>query len=258
MTFPFRGLVGFGLLAGVCLGLAGCSPPPAEAPAQPPPVQVSYPLHEEITEYGEYTGRTAAPNAVEVRSRVSGYLVKIHFTEGAEVNGGEVLYEIDPRPYQAALDQAQANLKQAQANLGVAQTSLKLAQATLDIDLKAGKAITELQLSQDKAAVETNQAQVQAANAAVAVSTAAVQTAKLNLEWTKVTSPISGQIGRTQITQGNLVIADQTLLTTIVSLDPLWAYFDVDEPTVLKVRELIRQGKLQSAMEGAKIPLRLG
>src|SRR4051794_34105702 len=107
---PTVAVVGIGLLLGTC---AGCSNPTPEGPGEPPPptVTVSRPLQQEITEFAEYTGRTAAVDSVEVRARVTGYLEKINFKEGADVKQGDVLYEIDPRPYQATLDQAQAQVR---------------------------------------------------------------------------------------------------------------------------------------------------
>jgi len=117
-----RPLVGLGVLLGSCLGLAGCSPTPGEAPGkQPPTVTVSYPLQREVTDYQDYTGRTAAVDSVQVQARVTGYLEKIYFTEGAEVTEETVLYEIDPRPYKAAYDAARAQVAQNVAALELAK-----------------------------------------------------------------------------------------------------------------------------------------
>src|SRR5258708_33633612 len=110
-------LVGFGLFLGTCLGLAGCSHAPADAPGKSPPaVTVSYPLQREVTDYQDYTGRTAAVDSVQVQARVTGYLEKIYFKEGAEVEEGTVLYEIDPRPYKAAWEAAEAQAAQQAAS----------------------------------------------------------------------------------------------------------------------------------------------
>ncbi|HJT76148.1 MAG TPA: efflux RND transporter periplasmic adaptor subunit [Gemmataceae bacterium] len=246
-AFPF--VVGSGLLLAAGVGLPGCAPKPGgTAPGGPPNVTVSYPLQQTITDYGEYTGRTAAVDAVQIRARVSGYLDKINFTEGAEVKRGEVLYEIDPRPYKAALDQAQA-----QVRLQQAQRTYQEAVYRRNVRLqKEGQAVSLEDVQQSLAQRNTTQAQVEAAQAAA-------ETAELNLGWTKVKAPIAGRIGRTLVTRGNLVAADQTLLTTLVSQDPMYAYFDVDEPTVLRVQALIREGKLPSVRQkGAHIPVFLG
>jgi RND family efflux transporter MFP subunit len=237
------------LVAGLLAGLAGCAPRSGPAGAGgPPAVTVSYPLRETITDYGEYTGRTAAVDAVQVRARVSGYLEKTHFTEGAEVKENDVLYEIDPRPYRAALKQAEA-----QVSLQKAQLTYQEAVYRRNVRLqKEGQAVALEDVQQSLAQRNTSQAQLEAARAAV-------ETAELNLGWTTVKAPIAGRIGRTLVTRGNLVTADQTLLTTLVSQDPMYAYFDVDEPTVLRVQALIREGKLPSVQQkGAHIPVFLG
>jgi RND family efflux transporter MFP subunit len=244
-----RAGIGLGLAA--YLGLAGCShsPPEAAAPA-PPTVTVSHPLQREITDFAEYTGRTAAVDSVQVRARVTGYLDKINYKEGSEVTKRAVLYEIDPRPYQAALKQAQA-----QVSLQEAQVKYQQAVYQRNVQLRSAgtaQAVSLEELQQSLAQRNTAEASLQAARASV-------ETAQLNLDWTKVTSPIDGLIGRTLVTRGNLVVADQTLLTTIVSQDPMYAYFDVDEPTVLRVQELIREGKYKSAREpGSRVPVFLG
>ncbi len=211
-----------------------------------PTVTVAYPLEHSITDYADFTGRTAAINAVQMRARVSGYLEKINFTEGAEINEGDILFEIDPRPYDAALDQAKAAVAEQKAKL-------KFQEALYERDRTLYKkdAVSLEQLQQDKSTREVTAATVESAQASL-------KTAALNVEWTKVIAPIAGRVGRTLITKGNLVVADQTPLTTLVSQDPIYAYFDVDEPTVLRVQQLIREGKLESVTEGAKIPVFLG
>jgi RND family efflux transporter MFP subunit len=237
---------------GLCLAvvaLAGCGHPSAEAPAGgPPTVTVSEPLQRQVTDYAEYTGRTAAVESVQVRARVSGYLQEITFKEGTEVKEGAVLYEIDPRPYKHALDQAEA-----QVRLQTAQVTYQ--EATYKRNLR----LYETSQAVSAEEVEQIRAQRDVARASLEAAKAAVEQARLNLEWRKVNAPISGLLGRTLVTRGNLVVADQTVLTTLVSQDPMYAYFDADEPTVLKVRELIRQGKLPSAREGGtRVPVFLG
>ena len=235
-------------LAGLalCLGLTGCSHAPADAAEKSPPtVTVSIPLQREVTDYQDYTGRTAAVNSVQVQARVTGYLEKIHFTEGAEVTEGTVLYEIDPRPYKATYDAARAQVAQNEASLELAKQNNKRFQALAKE--KAG-AVTQVDLDQYKS--QQDQA---AANLDFAKSN--METAKLNLDWTKVTAPVTGLVGRLLVTRGNLIVANQTTLTTVVRQDPMWVYFDADEPTVLQVHELIRQGKFGDARNGPpKVP----
>jgi multidrug efflux system membrane fusion protein len=249
----FMSLVGFGLFLGSCLVLTGCSGTPEEAPGKrPPTVTVSYPLQREVTDYQDYTGRTAAVDSVQVQARVTGYLDKIYFKEGEEVKEDTVLYEIDPRPYKAAYDSAKAQVAQNLASLALAKqdnTRFK----KLDKD-QAG-AVTKVDL-------DKYQSQEDQAVAALEQSQANLETAKLNLNWTKVTAPVTGVIGRLLVTRGNLIVANQTTLTTIVRQDPMWVYFDMDEPTALALRELARQGKFGPSHEELagklpKFPVRL-
>jgi RND family efflux transporter MFP subunit len=239
---------GWGIALGVGLCLAGCARTPPSGPeTEPPPVTVSYPLERDITDYGEYPGRVAAVDSVQVRARVSGYLEKIHFRDGTEVKQGDVLYEIDPRPYAAALRQAKAQVDLYQAQLKYNQAVYERNQRLMN----AGQAVDVETVQQSLAQRDTTRAQLEAAQASV-------QQAQLNLDWTKVRAEIGGLIGRTLITRGNLVTADQTLLTTLVSQDPMYAYFEVDEPTALHVRALIRAGKFKSAREpGNRVPVYL-
>jgi multidrug efflux system membrane fusion protein len=229
-------------------GLAtGCRRDPAPAaPPAPPVIPVSQPVEREVTNYVDFTGRTDAVNSVGIRARVTGYLVAIPFKEGSDVKKGDVLFEIDPRPYQAQLDQAEAQVR-------LNQASLKLAQATLERvrPLVASGAATKQELDEDVAAVEEAQARIRASQAAVEVY-------KLNLEFCKVTSPIDGQVSRYFYTVGNLVIQDQTLLTTVVSLDPMYAYFDMDEPTLLSIKRAINDGRIKVPNERSDIPILMG
>jgi RND family efflux transporter MFP subunit len=213
-----------GALVLLACGSVGCVRKPAEAaPAAPPVSPVSHPVVRAVTDYADYTGRTDAVQSVSVRARVTGYLVKMPFEEGAEVKEGDLLFEIDPRPYQALVDQAQSQVT-------LYQAQLKLARTTYERDSSIGTtgAISQQQLDQDKAAVEEAQARIKVAEAALA-------TARLNLSFTQVRAPISGRVSRYFYTLGNLVTQDQTLLTTIVSTDPMYAYFDVEERTFQRV-----------------------
>jgi RND family efflux transporter MFP subunit len=228
---------GFAVLFGGSLLLAGCGgPSAAQIRTQPPPVTVAIPIQRVVTDYEDYTGRTAAIESVQIMARVTGYLDKIFFHEGTEVNTGAVLYEIDPRPYQAAYDQAKAQVAQNQAALKLAKSNVVRYEQAFK-----GKAVT----AQD---VETYRTQAAQAAATLEGSQASLETARLNLEWTKVRAPISGRLSETQVSIGNLVTADQTPLTTMVSLDPMYVYFNVDEATVERIQQLIREGKLKPAL----------
>ncbi len=215
------------------LGLAGChhAPPPAAPP--PPEVTVARPVAKKIVEHSEYTGRMAAIENVSVRPRVSGYIVQIPFKEGNIVKKDDLLFVIDPRPYQAALDQAAGQLKQAQA-----QKELNDRNFTRAETLQATKVSSKEEF--DQAATARNQSDAQ-----VATAQAAVDAAKLNLEFTQVKSPIDGRVSREQVTVGNLVANDSTVLTNIVSVDPIYAYADVDERAVINYQKLEAEGKVK-------------
>ena len=225
------------LSAWVCLGalvLVGCERQKPKAEATPvPTVTVSRPVARDVTYSVDFTGRTAAPYAVEVRPRVTGYLIRMPFKEGAEVKANDVLFEIDPRPYQAQLDRAQGEVILGEARLKLAIADNARAQNIAS--LNAG-AISKQDL--DKYAA----AEAEAA-AALEATKASLEGYKINLEFTKVLAPIDGRVNRYNYTIGNLVNADMTTLTTIVSQDPMYVYFDVDEQTLLRVlrRMLDRQ-----------------
>src|SRR5216683_2097576 len=228
-------------LALICLTTAGChrSAPPAARP--PPAVTVNQPVQREVVEWDEFPGWLQATDMVEVRARVSGYLESVHFKDGADVKKGDLLFVIDPRPYQAELDRAQAELKQAETRLELAINELARAERLLK-----SKAISEEEAdSRSKAKRE--------AEAAIDSARASVEVAKLNLEYTHIAAPINGRISRKLITEGNLVNGMQgqnTMLSTIVSLDPIYCYFDADERSILKYQQLAREGKQASLRDG--------
>jgi RND family efflux transporter MFP subunit len=226
-------------------GGCGSNQGPTAAPPLPV-VPVSQPVTRDVTDYVDFTGRTDAIDSVGIRARVTGYLVKIPFKEGTEVKKDDLLFEIDPRPYQAQLDQAKS-----QVALNEAQLKLAKAIYARDVALANKNAISQQELDQDLASVEEAEARVNASKASLEVY-------KLNLAFTKVTSPINGKVSRYYLTLGNLVVQDQTLLTTVVSLDPMYAYFDVDEPTLLMIRKAINAGKIELPKEGADIPVLMG
>jgi RND family efflux transporter MFP subunit len=222
------------------IALSGCGglgkQPPATAPTI---VTVSIPIEQEVTDFADFSGRSAAVESVEVRARVGGYLDKVNFKEGELVHKGDVLFEIDPRPYQAQADIATGQVAAADAMVQRTQAD--------DARAKALRASTPGAISQQD--LDQYQAAADQAKANADTARATLKKDQLDLDFTKVVSPIDGRVSRYYVTRGNLVVQDQTLLTTIVSVDPIYAYFDVDESTVLHARELIRTGKMQSARE---------
>jgi RND family efflux transporter MFP subunit len=246
MRYPFVRLV----LLGFCLGLTGCVQRPSEAPATAPiPVAVSYVVERDVTDFADFTARTAAVDSVEVRAHVWGYLAKVNFKEGALVKKGDVLFELDPRPYEATLNQAKAKVTQDEAQLTYDE-----AEHRRNLNLVRTGAVSQSDVDKTLAARGVDLANIAADKAVVA-------SRQLDLEYTKVIAPVSGRASRYVVTVGNLIQSgDQgggTLLTTIVSVDPIYAYFDVDEHTVLRVRQLIREGKAKSARDG-ELPVWLG
>jgi RND family efflux transporter MFP subunit len=232
----------------VLLILAGCSEgEPTPTPPAPPTVSIANPLVKEITEWDGYTGRLQAIQSVEVRARVGGYLESVHFKDGSMVQQGDLLFTIDRRPYQAALDEASARLERARAQLNLAETDLARAQ-----NLFEQNAISEEELDQRTQGRRSVAAEVQAAEAAV-------RRAELDLNWTEVRAPISGRIGRELVTKGNLIgggSAGATLLTKIVSLDPIYLYFTADELALLRYIRLDQAGERVSSRT-AENPVRL-
>jgi RND family efflux transporter MFP subunit len=246
------------------LFLSGCQgdPPPAEPP--PPPVTICHPVVRTVTNLDEFEGRIAASQKVDIRARVRGYLIRICFDDGQMVKGdqppgalvasmfgllvspvpmrslfvasslypnrgkGDVLFEIDPSQYQADYDRAFSQI-------GVARAKLDLARSTLDRDLETQKinpgAVSKQKVAEDRAAVEEAAAAVEAAKANA-------QSYKVSLDYTKITAPFDGKIGRSQVDVGNLINAGggETLLTTVVAVEPMYVYFNVDERTAIRYR----------------------
>jgi multidrug efflux system membrane fusion protein len=206
---------------------AGCSSSSSAQPKAPAPVEVNVAevVCKQIGDSDEFTGRLEAVHTVEVRPRVSGYLQSVHFQEGAIVRQGDLLFQIDPRPHQAEVDHLKGDLSQAKAQLSRAKSDFERAERLHNND---GMSAEEY----DRRAAVRNEAE-----ARIASTEAALRGAELNLEFTRVTAPISGRVGRAEITEGNLVesgAAQVKPLTTLVSLDPIYVYFDVDEQTYLK------------------------
>jgi RND family efflux transporter MFP subunit len=232
MSHRLSARLGSLFLLGSALGLMGCSRAPDAPPTAPTPVSVSYPVERTVTNYADFTARTAAVDSVEVRAHVWGYLDKVNFKEGAMVEKGKVLYEIDPRPYQAALNQAKAKVALDEAQLRYNETDYNRM-----LTLRRSNAVSEDDVEKALSARDI-------AAATVGADKATAVQRQLDLDFTKVTASISGRVSRTLVTPGNLVQSgDQnggTLLTTIVSVDPVYAYFDVDDRAVSRVQQLFR------------------
>jgi multidrug efflux system membrane fusion protein len=212
--------------------------PKSVAAHSPPEVAVAVPVVRQIEDYVECPGRTQAVSTVDLRARVSGYLVGVYFKEGSDIKKGDVLFEIDSRPYQAECAKAEAEALRADARRQRAQAAVRRAER-----LVVAKAMSQEDLDQ-------LQGELEDAQAAIRVARAGLDAAKLNLDFAKVVAPIDGRIGRCLVTPGNLVKADETLLATIVSRDPMFVYFDLDERTMLRL--------MRDSRRLAAIPAQLG
>ncbi|MBZ0139973.1 MAG: efflux RND transporter periplasmic adaptor subunit [Pseudorhodoplanes sp.] len=237
-----------GLVAAVMLSACGESQKP---PAPPPPVvTVANPVKRTVTDFDEYVGRFTAVNSVEIRARVSGYLEKVHFTDGQMIKEGDLLFSVDPRPFQNTLDQARANLAQTRAQLAYAEGDLQRGQ-----QLVRDKTITEQTFEQRLQAKRT-------AEAAVAANDALVRQAELDLQFTELRAPVAGRIGDRRVSPGNLVTGGSsgstTLLATIVSYDPIWFEFTFDESSFLRYERNAKRGTdSASRSTGVTVGLRL-
>lgn len=231
-----------------CLLLSACSRESAMSEPPPPEVTVATPLVKEVTDWDKFTGRLVPVETVEIRARVSGYLEAVKYREGAMVEKGDLLYIIDPRPYQATLDAATAQVAMAEAALRLADNELRRAQRLIK-----SKTIAEEELD-----VKTQERA--SAVAALDLARATERAARLDLEFTRIQAPISGRIGRSLVTPGNLISnggdAGSTLLTTIVSMDPIHFYLSTDERDYLKYLRLDRAGERPSSRT-ANNPVRL-
>ena len=226
-------------LAALIFVVASCFPVgilAADAPAAPPAVTVSQPIRRELAEWDEYTGQFAAKEYVEIRARVSGYLTEIHFADGQIVKEGDLLFVIDPRPYEATLAAARAQLAQANAQVDLATQQLNRS--------------AELRKKDFEPASNYDQrvSDLKVATAATESAKAAIRSAELNVGFTRITAPLTGRISNHQVSVGNLVSGSDSAttpaLTTIVSLDPIWFYFDMSEGDYLAYQRATESGKL--------------
>jgi RND family efflux transporter MFP subunit len=237
-------------LVSVFAGITGCNKPamsPAQAGAapKPPEVIVSTPTVAEVTDYEDFTGRTMAFKSADIRPHVTGYLEKVLFTEGADVAKDALLYEIDPRIYEAEVERAKSNVAQAEAHLRRLNLDFQRANIMLP-----NKSISR----QDYDQIVGDQAE---AEAAVGVAKATLNAAEVNLGYTKINAPFSGRLSRTMMDPGNLVKVDETVLTTIVQLDPIYTLFGVDERLLKKIHDFVQSGLVKTNNEG-KIPILMG
>lgn len=224
--------------------IVGCGKAPPAPPTPPPPaVTVAKPLSREVVEWDTYNGYLDAKESVNVAARVSGLVVDVPFDEGSIVKKGQVLYFIDDRPFKADLDLKQADEEKAKAGVALSLANLRRAEAT------------SRNSAMSQAEFDTSKADYAKAVATQAGAKAAAETARLNLEWCRVTSPIDGRVGRKVVTAGNLVTggggpASPTLLTTIQSVDPIYCYFDVDERSIQKYQRLAAEKKRPHERDG--------
>ena len=230
------------LIALLALSLSGCGDKPPQQPAAgPPPVTVAQPSKRTVTDWDEFTGRFEAVEEVQVRARVGGFVTSVEFRDGAFVSPGDLLYVIDARPFEAVAEQADGQLSDARAKAELAKRELDRA-----LTLNQTQAVSD-------SIVDQRRQSLQAAKAAEMQAAGLLKAAHLNIEFTHVVAPIGGRVSRHLVSVGNLVQgsdnASGTLLTSIVSLDPIYIYFDMDEATYLKNNRLYFEGKRPSSRE---------
>jgi RND family efflux transporter MFP subunit len=238
---PFRAARPLVVLLALALTGCGDKPGPQAAPAAPP-VTVAQPTKRTVTDWDEFTGRFEAVEEVQVKARVGGFVTNVEFKDGDMVRAGDLLYIIDPRPFEAVSTQADGQLADARAKMELAKRELDRG-----LNLVATSAVSEQVVDQRRQAL-------QAAHAAETIAEGALKAAQLNVEFTHVIAPITGRVSRHLVSIGNLVSGSDngggaTLLTSIVSLDPIYIYFDVDEATYLRNNRLWFEGKRPSSRD---------
>ncbi|MBR1123548.1 efflux RND transporter periplasmic adaptor subunit [Bradyrhizobium lablabi] len=224
----------------LAFALSGCGQPPPQAAAPPPAVTVAQPTKRTVTDWDEFTGRFEAMEEVQVRARVGGFVNSVEFRDGAIVRAGDLLYTIDARPFEAAALQADGQLSDARARAELAKRELDRA-----LTLVVTSAVSE-------SIVDQRRQTLQAAHAAEMQAEGALKAARLNIEFTHVLAPMAGRVSRHLVSPGNLVQGAEgnaTLLTSIVTLDPIYIYFDVDEATYLKNNRLWFEGRRPSSRD---------
>ncbi|MGE4542727.1 MAG: efflux RND transporter periplasmic adaptor subunit [Pedobacter sp.] len=238
--------IGLGLLLAALLLTSGCRDRNQYVAPPPPAVTVALPQLQDFTHFAQYSGLTEAVASVEIRARVEGYLQSIHFTDSALVKKGDLLFVIDPKPYQARLDEAEATLAMRQAEVRLTESTLKRKESAFEEQAVSEVDVIEARAQRDQAV------------AAVAAAQAAIETARLELSYTRIHAPLSGRIGRRLVDVGNLVGAEEkTLLATIVSTDPMYVYFNVNERDLLDFQS--HNSKQQTPTSGnGRTPIYLG
>lgn len=241
--------------------VTGCTRPPAPVVnTKPAEVVVENPVVREVTDYEDFIGRTEAFKSIDIRSRVTGYLKKTPFQDGADIKAEEPLFQLEQDWFQAEYDKAEAGVFQAQAGLKQAESDLKVADAELE---RAESEITRLMTLgsaslkekdeakaaqlKGKAAQLKAEAMIAGAKASIKLAEASARLARQNLNWTTIKAPEAGRVSRRYIDPENLVKADDTILTTLLVIDKIHVNFDVDDRTLLRIRRLIRDGKIESA-----------
>jgi multidrug efflux system membrane fusion protein len=227
------------------LVLVGCGGDEQVATPPAPKVSVAAVVSKPVARWDEFTGRVTAVETVQLRPRVGGYIEKVNFSEGQEVRQGDVMFTIDPRSYQAELNRVEADLARARSRAALAHSEAERARK-----LAEAKVISTEMYDQRAAALTQASSDIRAAEAQVAI-------AKLNLSYTQVRAPVAGRAGRALVTTGNLAAPDATVLTTLVSLDPMHVYFEGDESTYLRYVASVNTGE-QKSPRVAHTPVRIG
>jgi membrane fusion protein, multidrug efflux system len=226
---------------------AGCQQAQS-GPVRTTPIAVyDVPVTRDVLDYEEFPGETDSPYSVQIRARVSGYMTRVYFYDGTMVRKNDKLFEIDPQMYEADLNRARGTVAQYEAHVKRLEKEYNRAKNLL------GRA----SVSQEE--YDRYEADYREAEANLEVARANRRLAELNLEWTQVTSPIDGLLSRRMVDPGNLIKADDTVLTSVVSLDPLYVYFDVHEQAMLRLKRLMQEGKLKLQAQGQKaVPVQIG
>jgi membrane fusion protein (multidrug efflux system) len=239
--------------------VAGCGKPPAPPPMGPLPVQVATAAQQDVPVIGEWVATTDGYVNAQIQPQASGYLIRQDYKEGSEVRKGQVLFEIDPRPLQASLDQAKGQLDQAKAQLAQAQAQAQLAEINVkrDTPLAQARAVAQSTLDSEVKTLQADQASAASAQASIASAQAQVETAELNLGFTKVRSLIDGVAGQASLQVGNLVNTS-SVLTSVSQVNPIKVYFYISEQEYLALSARARAGgKADLLSSGNSIPLKL-